>query len=161
MSHLFYLPQKWGKYIPQIHVEWLNDTFSEKFWISASMISESLVLNVFLLLPWFCLGREENSIYWPSTQLRTSESEVIVFHSSRKFANWPALKLCTLLVKYCFILGSNNVRLFTSKSPSVSAEIIVASSPSPGVGKKVFGVALSSTDGLWLKKGLVPRSDLW
>ena len=24
IRHLFYLPQKWGKYIPRIHVEWVQ-----------------------------------------------------------------------------------------------------------------------------------------
>ena len=38
----------------------------------------------------------------------------------------------------------------------MSAEIIVASSPGPGVGKKVFGMASISTDGLWLKKAWFP-----
>ena len=74
----------------------------------------------------------------------------------KKIGQLTTLEALHLLVKYCFILGTNNVRLFTSKSSSVSAKIIVASSPGPGVGKKVFGVALSSTDGLWLKKAWFP-----
>lgn len=34
----------------------------------------------------------------------------------------------------------------------MSAEIIAASTPGPGIGRRVFGVASSSTDDLWLKK---------
>ena len=109
MIHLFLFATKIGEIYSPLSC-WMGTMtpLSSNFWISASIISESLMLNVFLLGPKFFVGCVENSIYWLLTQLRTSESEVISFHLSRKRASWPPLKLCTLLAKYCFILLSKN-----------------------------------------------------
>ena len=54
--------------------------------------------------------------------------------------------------KIMFYIGLSNKILFTCKLSSVSAEIIAAFPPGPGIGRTVLGVASSSTDDLWLKK---------
>ena len=56
---------------------------SSSFLIYASIISESMMLYFLSLGILFVIGEVQNSMYCPFTQLRTSVSEVILFHSQK------------------------------------------------------------------------------